>query len=112
MLAIGVPLVVGAGMMMVDDERAENKKRETQSNRTTVSSGPAFLTPEIVSDCRMHAKSLYSGSSETGVNSGVRTYWSGWVRLKAVGLRHSVLYLLHIRRIRKPFGSNGELMIS
>lgn len=33
MLAIGVPLVVGAGMMMVDDEGAENKKRETQLER-------------------------------------------------------------------------------
>lgn len=55
----------------------------------------------------MHGNLLDSGSSEAGVNGGVRTYWSGWVRLKVAGLRHSVLYLLHIRRI----GDLSEVMV-
>lgn len=61
MLAIGVPLVIGAGIMVLDELShglyvhtysrwmSWKKREKDSSNMTNVSSGPVFLRPEILS---------------------------------------------------------------
>ena len=58
------------------------KLRRKPCSSTGVSSEPAFLRPEIVCGVQSAWQLTEFGTSETGVNSGVRPQRSGWVGLE------------------------------
>lgn len=66
MLAIGVPLVVGAGMMVVDDDYG-GTERKRQKRSTSTREG------------QLRKRRFYR-PRRVGVQSGMVTYWIGGLR--------------------------------